>query len=290
VETQRFGKLVWMLEMWRSRRAFLIFLVAISMIVQIVPVGELSQAADKKLASTIDRAVAGKEGRERGVAKGDVIAQGRRIDDQARSKSQNDADETVECDIPETRYGLEGKGPRSAAITLEVTDDCQLVVASIEVNVDPPEGLAAATQGEQDQEREGARAATTAKKKEKKRQTGGWHEHKDVAGLILTEAYAHIKYRDDGKKVSDASGQLTYCRNALDGWHGTGTLGDWSVTNGAVWIWKRCGFSFVNGNYKHELDVDVYSWPGNEWDVFCTRRGNTVPGAKFKCGRAHEKL
>jgi hypothetical protein len=49
-------------------------------------------------------------------------------------------------------------------------------------------------------------------------------------------------------------------------------------------------FFVGGGSYQHTLDVDVYSYPSNEWAVYCTRFGNTVPGAQFTCGKAHTRL
>lgn len=187
-----------------------------------------------------------------------------------------------------TRYGLIGRGSGSAELQLEVTDDCDVVVSSIVDDVVPPSDFFAPSDSEVAQR--DAVGRVSAQAAGVRRQTGGWHEHKDVGGIVLTQSYAHIKYRDDGKAVSDASGQYTYCRNILDGWFGTGSLGDWSQTRRTIWIWKRCSFSFIGGSYQHRLDVDVYSWPGNDWEVFCTKGGDFVPGAKFHCGKAHRRI
>lgn len=55
-----------------------------------------------------------------------------------------------------------------------------------------------------------------------------------------------------------------------------------------MWIWKSCSFAWIEGRYKHTLDVDVYSWPGNDWEVYCTRFGSTVPGGRYNRGGKHD--
>jgi hypothetical protein len=252
----------------------------------IVVIGQLlfaqaaSDAARKDRTPSTVRGVFGTEGRERIARPGVVVAKG----SQVTQKSRGASEDVVECEIPETRYGLKGNGARSAAITLSVTENCELVVTGIDVNVPEPEGFRTALAMDAETQPTSRQAGAV------KRQTGGWHEQYDCCRLRLTEAYAHIFYRDDGKKVFNANGQATSCRNALDGWFGTGTLWNWSETKKTIWIWKRCSFSFIGGSFKHDLDVDVYSWPGNDWEVFCTRRGKTVPAAVFKCGKAHKKV
>lgn len=255
----------------RWMRAFLSLLVAIGVMGHVASASALAQGADEKPTSTkVERAVAIVDGRERVVTRGSVVARGRRV---GQSDRREDQGEAATCDIPETKYGLEGRGPDSAAMTLKVTDDCQLVVASIDVGAASPAGR---------RNYMSLPALATVK-----RQTGGWHDQYDCCGLLLTEAYAHIKYYDTGSTVYGAFGHYTYCHNARDGWYGTGSLWNWSNPSSSVWIWKRCSFAWINGSYKHTLDVDVYSYPGNGWQVYCSRYGSTVPGARFNCGKAH---
>lgn len=267
------------------RSTFLSSLVALSVLVLM---SAFTQAAGNYFAPSTEKAIVQVDDRERVVATGDVVARGRRIVLQDRNVIQGSEGQSFVCDIPETKVGLKGSGAGTSLLRVEVTDNCQLVIAAISGDVPVPERYAARTRNNQGQgrnRRDILRQAATVT-----RQTGGWTEHKDRPGLVLSEAYAHIKYRDDGSRVSGAYGQVTYCSNARDGWFGTNSLWDWSNTNRSVWIWKRCSFSWVGGSYKHTLDVDVYSWPGNDWAVYCTWRGDIVPGGWIDCGRAHKRL
>jgi hypothetical protein len=211
-----------------------------------------------------------------------VVAEGR-FDAAGSSRRDRTVDgASGVCVFPETRYGLEGPGLQTVEVALTVTPDCELVVASISSDVSPPPESAASRAFEQPQapSQRAAQGVVT-------RQTGGWHEHYDCCRLLLTESYAHIKYKDNGSRVFGAFGQTTSCYNARDGWFGTGSKGDWTEQRRSIWIWKSCSFSCVGGSYKHTLDVDVYSRPGNDWDVYCTFQGKAVPKAVFKCGKAH---
>ena len=295
MENRRFDDLTQALARIRSRRSLLSLLISKAIGGGAGSSGTRSHAASKTKKkrrkhsrATGTRAVVQTNGRKRVIAKGDVVVQGQRINSSARRTLEGGDIESVVCHIPETRYGLIGRGSGSAELRLEVTDDCDVVVSSIVDDVVPPSDFTAPSDSESDQGDNVGRVAAQAA--EVRRQTGGWHEHKDVVGIVLTQSYAHIKYRDDGKEVSGASGQRAYCRNILDGWFGTSSLGDWSQTRRTIWIWKRCSFSWIGGSFKHRLDVDVYSWPSNDWEVFCTKGGDFVPGAKFHCGKAHWKI
>ena len=95
-------------------------------------------------------------------------------------------------------------------------------------------------------------------------------------------------YYDDGVSVYGGHSPYTYCYNARDGWYGNWSAWDWNPNGtSSVHIWKQCNFSWVNGSYTHTLDVTVYSWPGNAYNVYCNHWGATVSGANFNCQGAH---
>jgi len=267
-------------------RTLLSFLVAIRVMGQVASASVAAQDADAGPSAAAERAFVRVDGRKRAVAPGDVIARGRRVAVQGARAAEGGK---ATCDIPKTEYGLEGSSARSVEITLKVTEDCQLVVGSVDVNVPPHKIRGEDPRSKQEQGRaeraSGPQAAAVAR-----RQTGGWHEHYDCCRLLLTESYAHMKYYDNGSRVYGPHDELRYCYNARDGWRGTGSLEDQSDTRRFQWIWKRCSFEWINNSYQHTLDVDVYSYPANDWAVYCTRYGKTVPKAEFKCGKRHWTL
>ena len=80
------------------------------------------------------RAFAVMNGIERPIQVGDVVAQGTLVGSGADAS----------CDIPEASYGLAGRSEGRASITLQITADCQLVVASIDVARDELQGTTSA--------------------------------------------------------------------------------------------------------------------------------------------------
>lgn len=65
------------------------------------------------------------EGDERPIRVGDVLASGRLVG----------TGEDQFCEMPDTTYGMTGSGAGQAAISLQLTSDCTLIVSSIDSNM-----------------------------------------------------------------------------------------------------------------------------------------------------------
>lgn len=207
-----------------------------------------------------ETAIAEVDGRSFSVVSGDTVAQGRLV-------AEGDAEA---CIMPETTLSVSGDASTpSISVQAEVTQDCRLQVSSIAKQ--PTAETSGVTSS----------AAT-------RYQSGGWYDHSDVIGILLTESYAHMYYYDNGSSVYSGHQQLTYCYNARDGWYGNWADQNWNPNGpSSLWIWKWCNFSFTGGTFTHTLDVTVYSFPGNQYSVSCNHWGSTAPGARFNCQGRH---
>ncbi len=187
------------------------------------------------------------------VASGDVVGQG------TLSKQ---ADQTV-CDFPETTFGQSNDASVSESVmVVEVTQNCQLVVTSVDKKTSSMSRVASTWH-------EGA----------------AWTEHHDCCGIVLTEAFAYMQYYDDGSTVYGGSSPSPVCRVFPDGWLiesvAWGMLGDGPSS---VSTWNRCTFDFYDGSCYHTLDATFYGWPGGAWDHYCSIYGGIVPGGHLECG------
>ncbi len=233
-----------------------------------------------------DAVVAQVDDAEFAVAPGDTIVQGTLVVD----------GDTKTCIIPEVTIsasGDDGSTP-NAVVETELTQDCREVVTAIGYFGGPFEANGEGQPGG----RWGETTAETSQVSGMKRallraaviryRSGGWHDHKDVLGIVLTESYADMSYYDNGSSVYGGHNPLTFCWNALDGWYGNWSAWNWGPNGpSSVWIWKMCNFSWIGGTYTDTLLVEVYSWPGNRYGVYCSHWGSFVPGAKFSCSSRH---
>ena len=193
------------------------------------------------------------------VAVGDTIVQG-------ELSFEGDKES---CTLPEVLISVSGYGVgTSVNVETELTSDCREVVIAINKGsaanepggASDPKGIWDETTGGQD---EGSSLAAT------RYRSGGWHDHKDIVGILLTETYADMYYYDNGGSVYGGHWPYTFCYNARDGWYGNWSGWNWGPWGpGSVWIWKMCNFSWIGGSYTHTLNVDVYSWPGNSYNVY----------------------
>lgn len=196
------------------------------------------------------------EGSEFAVSEGSVIAQG---------EAYVEGDSAM-CLMPKTSLILTGDVTVAEnGIIATVTDSCELVVTSIwQTPADSSSTLLST-----------------------RYQSGGGYKHLDVIGLVLTMTYADMYYYDDGSSVYSGSNANPWCHVALDGWGTNWSAWDWNPMGySSVSIWNECNFDFY-GSYNHTLDVSVYSWPGNAYNVYCDHWGSTAPGGQFSCEGAH---
>lgn len=181
----------------------------------------------------------------------------------ATGKLIQQSDGTEACMFTETSIGSSNSAEiTSAAISMRITPDCQLIVESVNKEYD-----------------------TVSNSMLADHRIGVWAEHRDTVGIPLTEAYADMHYSDNGSTVYGGYSPYTYCHNALDGWYGVSSSWNWNPSgSGSVWIWKLCTFEYIGGSWNHTLDATVYGWPGGAWQNYCNIWGALVPGGYLTCG------
>lgn len=165
------------------------------------------------------------------------------------------------CAFPEFTLSTTADATISeVAISAQVTDGCQLVIASI--------NKAATSDGE------AAVAATHYR-------GGAWAEQLDAPGVfVLTRTYTDMYYYDDGGSVWGGHDLSAWCETPTrDGWYVDSCAYGWNPSgSSSVSSWTIGQFGFWGGSYYHGLDGTFYGWSGGAWGPYCDYWGSFAPG------------
>lgn len=175
------------------------------------------------------------------------------------------ADGSLACNFGDVAFGTTNSADvTSSASTVQVTEDCRMVVVSVDKRYSASASSTSAVQAYRTIYAEAVQ--------------------RDVIGLGLTRSHAQMGYTDSGGSVYGGGSINSYCWNALDGWYGVSYQENWNPNGpSSVWIWRWCTFAYIGGTFNHTLDATVYGWPGGAWQNSCNYWGSIAPGGYIDC-------